>query len=68
MSSDSSSPRVLKSPRGKGFYHAPESVDVNADELRSRLYASSQVHASSGPQLKVVRRRSNTSDVSLHAK
>ena len=43
---------------------AETSVGINAQQLRARLYATSEIHTNARPQLKATRRRSNT-DVSL---
>ena len=60
----STRPQTVKTPQDSDYYHPAESVDINAEELQSRLYATSEIHTNSGRQLKVVRRRANTSDVS----
>ena len=36
------------------------SAGVNAEQLRARLYATSEIHTNCRPQLKMNRRRSNT--------
>ena len=64
MSKNLPTTEMQKSPRGSDYYISAESpVGISAEQLRARLYATSEIHTDSRPQLKFARRRSNT-DVS----
>ena len=39
-------------------------IRMSADQLKSRLYATSEIHTNAAPQLRMARRRSKTTDVS----
>ena len=50
------------SSRRKSEYF-DSSAGMNAEQLKARLYATSEIHTNARPQLRVARRRSNTSEV-----
>ena len=47
-----------------GVFSRPQPMGMDANQLKARLYATSEVHSNTRPQFKVVRRRSKTSEVS----
>lgn len=66
MSSDRTGNPQASSP-GETKYYVPTdpSVGMNTEQLKARLYATSEIYTNSRPQLKVARRRSTTSDVQV---
>ena len=59
---DENQDALFGSSRRKSDYFG-SAIGMNVEQLRARLYATSEIHTSSRPQLKVSRRRSNTAEV-----
>ena len=45
----------MQGSRESEYYYPEEPTDIDAEELQARLYATSELHTSSRPELKLAR-------------